>query len=205
MKLKKSFSVSLYFLIFTYCIFSFGCASKVYYIPGEKEVEFSNLYTEYYNLAEGYFNIGNYDSAIKYYKLAMKNKNNYWVSYYKVAKCYAYKKDWNEALPMYKKLLERDSENNSLKASVAYIYMMQNNVADAELLYEALLSDQPDNKEYLENYAALLLNQKEKIEGNKEKIKNTLSILQENYSESENVIKLQKVYDELIKEKPDNN
>lgn len=200
MKLKKSFSVSfLLFFVFFLSLFSFGCSTTLSLVPGADDAKISGIYNEYYNLGEGYFNLGDYKNAEKFYKQAMKNKNNYWGAYYKLGKCYAYQNDWHNALEVYVTLLERDPDNNSIKSALAYIYLMQNDYDNSSKLYKELIDNEPNNKEFLENYIALLLNQSEVLDSNKDEIISKLNLLQENYSDDENAKKLQKKYDELTK------
>lgn len=208
MKLKKSYLVNFdlitfnrffsKFFLFLFSLLLFSCKSAPLPVPGETTAKKINIYTEYFNIAESYFKIEDYNNALKYYELAMQNKKNYWAAYYKKAKCYVYLNDWANSLPMYKTLLKRDKENTSLKASIAYIYCMQNEVKNATECYLELLEIEPTNKSYLENFIALLLSDEKNLEDNKNEIEQRLNVLKENYPDSENTTKLQQKYDELF-------
>lgn len=196
MKLKKSYWVSLLTLILI--LFSNGCTS----IPGKEDDKITNIYIEYLNIGDIYFNLEKYTEAIPYYKLAMQNKKVYWGAYYKLAKCYVYTSDWNNALSMYKKLLNKDKENNSLKANIAYIYLMQGNFNKAEFIYSDLLLKEPDNKAFLENYIALLLSNEIKIKQPEylEKYNTYISVYEDKYPDDENLNKFKTKYDQLFPE-----
>lgn len=194
MKLKRSYWVSL--LLTVLILFSNGCTS----IPGKEDNKITNIYIEYLNIGDIYFNLEKYNEAIPYYKLAMQNKKVYWGAYYKLAKCYVYTSNWNNALSMYKKLLNKDKENNSLKANIAYIYLMQGNFNKAEFIYSDLLLKEPDNKAYLENYLALLLSNDVKIKQPQylEKYNSYLAVYQEKYPDDENLNKFKLKYEQIF-------
>lgn len=194
MKLKKSFSVSLF--LFSAFLF-FSCASSFSLIPGVTSGKISNIYTEYYNLAESYYNLEDYTNASKYYNLAMNNRNNYWAAYYKLAKCNVFQGNWDVAAPMFYKLLKRDPENTSLKASLAYIYLMNNDVQKSADLYLQLLNEEQVNIDYMQNFVALMLANEKYLKKNQETFDLYYNSLLENYSDNEKTIQLKEKYEEL--------
>jgi len=167
-------------------------------VPGQKNIKIKNIYAEYYTLAQTYYQLENYDKAIEYYKLSMRKKEQYWASYYQLAKCYAFISDWDNALSMYKKILERDEENASIKASIAYIYSMQGQYKKAAEIYEELLQEQSDNKDYLENYLAVLISDEKNLQKNSEKFIEYLEILKNGYPDNNNIKILQEKYNTLM-------
>ena len=150
----KIFS-KLSLLLLSFSIFS--CASGGLRIPGESKIILKNVSTEYYNIAEGYLGLKNYNKAIEYYKLAMRNEDLYLSSYYKLARCYALAKDWNSASVAYKELLELDPENGMIKTSLAYITAMKGETDEAILAYKKLMEENPHDENILESYTALLI------------------------------------------------
>ena len=156
-------------------------------VPGQDSAKIRNVYVEYYNLAESYYKLEDYNKAAEYYELAMKKKEQYWAAYYKLAKCYVLKSDWNNALPMYKTMLERDSENGSLKASLAYIYSMQGNYDKSKELYEELLEAQPENQLFIENYLAVLLSNEKEFKNTQDLFSKYLDILKTDFPENKNI------------------
>lgn len=143
------------------CSLFISCASSGVKIPGQAQKEENNLYIEYINIADEYLSLEKYDKAIKYYELALVNKETYWTVYYKLARTYALKKDWKNSEKMYKTLLERDENNSIIKSSLAYIYAMNGNLQKSEDLYKSLLSENEYNEDFLTNYiSVLILNKK---------------------------------------------
>lgn len=207
MKLKKSYLVNFdlikfnrffsKFFLFLFSLLLFSCKSAPLPVPGEDNAKRSNIYSEYYNLGERYLKLEDYSNALKYFELAMKNKNIYWAAYYKKAKCHVYLNDWNNALPMYKTLLKRDNENTSIKASIAYIYCMQNDIQNAQKLYIELLDIEPTNKDYLENYLALLLQNEKNFKVNINDFEKKLELLREINPNSDNLIIIEKKYNDF--------
>lgn len=183
-------------LFFRSCIFSIlffniflilSCVSKPIPIPGESKILIENIYFEYLNIADKYFELEDYNNAAKYYKLAMENKNLYWQSYYKLAKTYALLSDWKNALPMFEKLLERDKDNHSIKASLAYIYSMQGDTKKAIEIYKKLLEEDSLNEKYLENYLAVLLSSKDSFLENQEEIEKIYEQIETNFPNNTNL------------------
>ena len=188
MKKNELFFKSCIFSILFFNIFLIlSCVSKPIPIPGESKILIENIYFEYLNIADKYFELEDYQNAAKYYKLAMENKNLYWQSYYKLAKCYALLSDWKNALPMFEKLLERDKDNHSIKASLAYIYSMQGDTKKAIEIYKKLLEEDSLNEKYLENYLAVLLSSKDSFVENQEEIEKIYEQIETNFPNNTNL------------------
>ena len=181
--IKKNFVFSTLISLFLLT----GCVSKPIPIPGENRIIIKNIYIEYSNIADKYFELEDYKNAVKYYELSMEDKNLYWQSYYKLAKCYALLSEWQNALPMFEKLLERDNDNHSLKASVAYIYSMQGEMQKALAVYKELLEEDSQNEKYLENYLAILLHSKEFFMENQEEFDKIYSQIETNFPSNSNL------------------
>ncbi len=188
MKKNELFFKSCIFSILFFNIFlMLSCVSKPIPIPGESKILIENIYFEYLNIADKYFELEDYNNAAKYYKLAMENKNLYWQSYYKLAKTYALLSDWKNALPMFEKLLERDKDNHSIKASLAYIYSMQGDTKKAIEIYKKLLEEDSLNEKYLENYLAVLLSSKDSFVENQEEIEKIYEQIETNFPNNTNL------------------
>ena len=187
MKNKILFSKLCFFSILINIFLISGCVSKPVPILGEKNIHIQNIYIEYSNIADKYFELEDYQNAAKYYKLSMENKNLYWQSYYKLAKCYALLSDWKNALPMFEKLLKRDKDNHSIKASLAYIYAMQGDTKNALDIYKELLEEDSLNEKYLENYLAVLLSSKDSFVENQEEIEKIYEQIETNFPNNTNL------------------
>ena len=147
-------------------LFTISCSSNkiAFPIPGQSESANKNIYIEYLNIADIYFELEKYDKAETYYKAAMSNKDIYWTAYYKLARCYVYQSKWADAQSVYEELLKRDSDNSVLKSNMAYIYAMNGNTNQSCELYEQLINDYSEQSEYLENYICVLLAAEKKEE-----------------------------------------
>ena len=188
MKKNELFFKSCIFSILFFNIFLIlSCVSKPIPIPGESKILIENIYFEYLNIADKYFELEDYNNAAKYYKLAMENKKLYWQSFYKLAKSYALLSDWQKALPMFEKLLERDEDNHSIKASLAYIYSMQGDTKKAIEIYKKLLEEDSLNEKYLENYLAVLLSSKDSFLENQEEIEKIYEQIETNFPNNTNL------------------
>lgn len=153
-KLKPFFLGSLFFA----SLLCFSCqTSNAFRVPGESGLIVKNISSEYFAIAEAYSNLKNYDKAIVYYKLAMKNKSLRLNAYYKLARVYALSKDYENASKCYKDLLALDPENKDLQLSLAYVKAMSGKTDEAILDYQKLSQKYPEDSSVLENYINMLL------------------------------------------------
>jgi len=134
-----------------------SCRSVQFFLPGEKKVVVGNIYVEYYNIAEEYFKIPNYQKAAEYYLKATRNRDISNAAYFKAARSYALAKNWEKALEIYLEILKHDKNNVSVKESLAYVYAMNNDFEKAERLYLELISSNPDVARVLVNYTIVLV------------------------------------------------
>ena len=196
MKIKiKYLSIFIFFL--SIIIFP-SCKSNSFPILGQNKVFQNNLYKEYLNLGNGYYEIERYNEAIKFYEKVLEDKELGKTAYYKIAQCYSHLSDWSHALPMYEKMLSEDPENQSLKASIAYINSMVGDTDKALLLYKELLGIQPSNITYLENYLAIILSDIEIFKENRVTFEEIFKSLKENYPKNKNIEVFQKKYEKLV-------
>ena len=196
MKIKIKY-LSIFFFFLSIIIFS-SCKSNSFPILGQNKVFQNNLYKEYLNLGNGYYEIERYNEAIKFYEKVLEDKELGKTAYYKIAKCYGHLSDWSHALPMYEKMLSEDPENQSLKASIAYINSMVGDTDKALLLYKELLGIQPSNITYLENYLAIILSDIEIFKENRVTFEEIFKSLKENYPKNKNIEVFQNKFDELV-------
>ena len=200
MKLKKLFldkaKTSLFALLILFC----SCVSNSIPapVPGQNSAKIRNIYVEYFNIADTYYNLENYSKAAEYYELSMRKRDQYWAAYYKLAKCYVFVSDWDKAISMYKTILSRDPENASLKASVAYIYSMQGKLKKARVTYEELLVLQPKNQDYLENYLAVLLSYENKFKRYESQFLEKFEVFKTEYPDNRNITIFEERYKTLM-------
>jgi|GEM_PF-399094 len=162
-------------------------------VPGESAALSKNIASEYYSIADGYFEVKKYDKAAEYYKLAMRDKSIRPAAYYKLGRSYAMNKQWDDAETVFKDLLKRDPQNSSLTASLAYITAMKGDTAGALTMYKNLIDTYPDESSYLENYIALLID-----DGKLEQAEQQLFVLKSKFPNSTSIDSLQKkIYEKL--------
>ncbi|MCH5294683.1 MAG: tetratricopeptide repeat protein [Treponema sp.] len=151
---KSCLSVAAVSLILTLL----SCASSDGFpVVGEAAAKESNIYSEYYNIAQAYEANKNYSKAIEYYGLCMRSKVLKDSAFYKMARCQALGKDWDSARESFGILLERDPENLNLRISLAYIEAMSGNFNTAEEMYRTLSGENPHDASLLKDYIALLM------------------------------------------------
>lgn len=199
MKIKNKYIIIIS-LLFVFIPFFFlsGCNSTTFLIPGQKKAVINNLYAEYFNIGNAYFDLEKYDNAIVYYKKVLESSELYNAAYYKIGQCYVYKSDWANALPIYEDLLFADPENGSLKASVAYIYSMQGQFESALSIYEDLLNEQPNNEKYLENYLAIILSERNIFLENEKAFEEAFNQLKTNFPNNKNIKSFQERYESYL-------
>lgn len=197
---KKLFVILWGFVVFLAAFLFINCNSNSFPVLGQNKVFHDNLYKEYMNLGNSYYDIEKYSEAISFYEKVLDDESLGNVAYYKMAQCYSLLSDWGNALPMYEKLLEDDPENQAFMANIAYIYTMTRNVKDALGMYDKLLDKQPNNVTYIENYLAILLSDKSLFIENEEKFEELFSSLKESYPKNKNIEIFQKKYDEFKEE-----
>ncbi|MBB5225771.1 tetratricopeptide repeat protein [Treponema ruminis] len=180
-------------LLILFSVFFFSCASTELRVPGETELIFKNISTEYYNIAEGYMDIKKYDKAAEYYKLAMRNKELNLPAYYKLARSYALAKNWEKASQCYDELLKLDPENSMLKVSIAYITAMSGKTDEGILQYKELLKANPYDQNLLESYVALLISV-----GRGEDAEESFFVLKEKFPDNKQLSTFAQQLDELV-------
>lgn len=178
------------FLLFPLLFFS--CASFHVPVPGETVTKKNNIFAEYMNIADAYNDLGKYDKAIIYYRMAKSNKALRWSANYKLAHAYAMNKNWDEALKLYLELYKRDPENTSIQMSVAYIYAMNGKLSSAENIYVSLVEKNPENADVLVNYINVLFAM-EKYDD----VEKNLAVLKEKFKDNANISSFEKKLEEV--------
>jgi tetratricopeptide (TPR) repeat protein len=162
-------------------------------VPSETRILRKNLATEYYSIAEAYFDLKKYDKAADYYKLAMKDPALRTAAYYKLGRAYALGKQWDDAEKIFRTLLKRDPENLNISISIAYITAMKGDIEKALFMYRNLIEKKPDDGDLLENYIALLI-----TDGRLELAEQQLFILKTKFPDNASIDTLQKkIYEKL--------
>ena len=193
----KSFIVLCCIIFLSSLCFS-GCKSTILPILNQNKVLQENIYKEYINLGNAYFEIERYSDALKFYEKALEDDNLYKVVCYKMAQCYIFLSDWENALAIYETILAEDPDNLSIKANIAYIYSVTGDFEEALFYYEDLLFAQPENITYLENYLAIILSDVDILFDNEDIFVERFHKLKNEYPENKNIVIFQGKYDEYL-------
>lgn len=184
--MNKVFFITSFFL----SLFFLSCTSL---IPGAREAEIQNIYSEYYSIAESYMELENYSKAIEFYEKAAKSNELENRALYQIALCNVYQENWDEAAGGFNTLLEKDPENQTLKLSLAYIEAVRGNLENAETLYKELCTESPGSAEPLKNLVNVLIAEKKYDEA-----KQQFSLLEETFPDEEGITDLRNALDSAL-------
>lgn len=157
MKKYSAVKATVLSLILLFSLGTVCCKSTEMAIPGEEQYRIENITAEYYQIAKAYYDLKNYNKAIEYYKLAMRDKKLEQSAYYQTGICYVMQKDWPNAEKVFNNLLEKDPQNAALKSSVAYIKANSGKFEESLVLYGELNESYPNDSNYLINYITILI------------------------------------------------
>lgn len=105
-----------------------------------------------------FYNSKDYINAIKYYKLAIENRENLACSYYNAGVSYIKLKDYNTALGMIRNAISLQKESKYY-FNLAYCYAMQENTNKA-LIYFNMAWAMDENDKECEKAIRLIVNKK---------------------------------------------
>ncbi len=168
----------IFSIIFSILLSLSSCASDSI-VPGRQSRVIQNLYNEYMNLGDAYYELKKYDKAAVYYQSAMESKELYWAACNKLAETYVKQSKWTDSEALYQKLLKRDPENVQLKEVLAYIYASSGKFNESVSIYEQLRKDFPESQTIFENYIVVLISS-EKYEEARTETENLLAQFPDN-------------------------
>ncbi|MBB6480637.1 tetratricopeptide repeat protein [Spirochaeta isovalerica] len=179
----------------------FGCSS----VPEE-------IASEYYNIGNAYFDVGDYDKAIEYYTKAQSEGHPYINKIrFNLAVAYTESGRVSQGLKLFESLLEQDPENLILLQSKAYsLYLMGDDDGAVEI-YDQILNMFEYDATALLNKAKIirdvridesikLLEKLYQIEQDSD----TAVLLGELYRENDQVVDFVRLYEEVILKEPAN-
>lgn len=128
--------------------------------------------SEYFNIGNAYYEVGNFEKAIEYYNRALADGNtNENIIRFNLAVAYSESDRLSEGLKHFEFLLGQDPENLKVLQSVAYAYFLLDNKEDALSVYNQILEIFEFDKMALYNKALIL------IEDDQEEAERTLEKL----------------------------
>ncbi len=112
--------------------------------------------SDYYNIANAYYDLGQYDKAIDSYEHALRLDPGLARASLNLALAYARMKRIDDAVAVLKKLLDADPENTQVLSTLAWAYHQGGRDTDALQEYEKVLSLSPGDADALYNSGIIL-------------------------------------------------
>lgn len=106
------------------------------------------FYQAYYNMAEQYFQLQNYDKAIENYKLAIKYNKKLDYAYYNLGCVYLTKNDYNNARKSFESAIKINPKEPDYYYNLGFTYKKLNNIKRANkaiTLYNELIKQRTEN------------------------------------------------------------
>ncbi len=128
-----------------------SCALSPAYTP------YSDMAAENLSIADGYFDIGQYDKATTYYKKAQRAGKYRNAADWGLARVAARKGDWPLAVSLLERLHSMDAKNFMVTEAYAYALIASGNAERGVGLYESLAKERNDSPEAAVNYAEALV------------------------------------------------
>jgi tetratricopeptide (TPR) repeat protein len=118
--------------------------------------------TDYYNIGNAFFDLGQYDKAVTYYQDALRVDPGMVKADYNLALTLIRMKRMDEAITILKRLLTGDQKNTTLMAALGWAYHQQGKDQEALNQYEAILALSPADQNALYNSGIILWKMKKK-------------------------------------------
>jgi len=124
-----------------------GCASSI---------RAAQLAAEYYNLGNGYYELGEYPKAVACLRRAVELDPDSAPIRFNLALALVKGNQAAAARLLLEELREVDPDNLELLEALAFVHQVEGNSAEAEALYRSILERSPENATARYNYAVLL-------------------------------------------------
>jgi tetratricopeptide (TPR) repeat protein len=112
--------------------------------------------SDYYNIANAYVQLGQYDKAIQYYQDALRADPTLVKADFNLAVALARLKRTEESIAVLKRLLLNDPRNTQIMATMGWVYHQAGRDGDALEQYDAVLLLSPADQDALYNSGILL-------------------------------------------------
>ncbi len=116
-----------------------------------------DIYANYFEIADGYAEIKNYDKAIYFYDKASKSDIYKNASKYNMARMHALKQSWKDAVKLLAELYKSDPENRLVYTAYAYAITASGDFEKGCKMYEAIYKSETENPEATINYIRILI------------------------------------------------
>ena len=130
---RRSSGAELLLLLFLVGLFT-GCQSYVRRV---------DLAEEYFNLANAFYDLEEYERAAEYYREALALEPDLAPATFNLARAYIEAGSYSDATPVLEELRSGDESNVLVIETLAYAYSEQERYEDAARLYDEVLSESP--------------------------------------------------------------
>ncbi|MFO7782164.1 MAG: tetratricopeptide repeat protein [Spirochaetia bacterium] len=131
---SRRFSAAELVLLFVLIGLLAGCQSYVRRV---------DLAEEYFNLANAFYDLEEYERAAEYYREALALDPDLAPATFNLARAYIEAGAYSDAIPVLEELRTEDEANVLVLESLAYAYSEQERYEDAAQLYDEVLSESP--------------------------------------------------------------
>ena len=123
-----------------------------------------SLAADYYNVANSYVDLGQYDKAIERYQDELRLDPTLAKANYNLALAYAHLKRTDDAVTILKRLLQNDPENTQFLSTLGWAYHLGGKDEEALAQYSAVLTLSPADVNALYNSGIILWKMKKESE-----------------------------------------
>ncbi len=114
-----------------------------------------NISSEYYNIGNGFFELGNYSKAIYYYEKAYKLNPKLSNSRYNLALSYSRVGRFDDAKKVLNDLLVQDPKNLKILKALAYNYYLKGDEDKTVEFLNRILEEYPEDRDALNNLGVI--------------------------------------------------
>ncbi len=111
--------------------------------------------SEYYNIGNAYFKLGDYAKAIKYYEKAYRLNPELSESRYNLSLAYMKVGRFSAAEKILEVLLEKDPSNIKILNALAYNFYLKGDDAESLKIFEKILEEYPESRDARNNVAII--------------------------------------------------
>ncbi len=157
-----------------------------------------DIAAEYYNIGNGYYELGNYQRAIRYYELALTRRPDLLPATWNLALALIHLHDYQTAEILLQEWLESDPENIEAREALAVVFRGQARTEESLQMFQKVLEIAPENTTALNNIGIILW----ELDRGDEAAECFLRVLEYQPYEMNALYDLAVLYDELERTEP---
>lgn len=116
-----------------------------------------NLSAEYFEIANAYSEVKNYEKAIFFYKKSAADKQYKNAAEYNLARVYALQNNWNDASALLERLYRLEPDNQLIVSAYAYSLVGVGKISAAKNIYDRIAQADRENPTKRLDYIKLLI------------------------------------------------